>query len=112
MNDISDDDKAKTSIEEIQKGSDQGTVEDVGKERDTMEGLPPLGTRERVIAEKKLLKKLDMRLLPTIFVIYIMNYIDVCALSLSILLSGSRLMTLAERYHYCTVERHARRFKN
>ena len=32
---------------------------------------------KRASAERRLLKKLDRRLLPTIVVIYIMNYIDV-----------------------------------
>ena len=32
---------------------------------------------KRAAAEKRLVKKLDHRLLPTIVVIYIMNYIDV-----------------------------------
>ena len=39
--------------------------------------LPAHGSRERLLAERKLVRKLDMRLIPTIFVIYIMNYIDV-----------------------------------
>jgi hypothetical protein len=39
--------------------------------------LPEAGSPERLLAERKLVHKLDMRLLPTIFVIYIMNYIDV-----------------------------------
>ena len=36
-----------------------------------------LETDKRVSAERQLVKKLDYRLLPTIVVIYIMNYIDV-----------------------------------
>ncbi|KAG6889495.1 hypothetical protein C0995_000661 [Termitomyces sp. Mi166 len=39
-------------------------------------GLPQLGTPERLEAERKLVRKLDSRLLPTVVVIYIMNYID------------------------------------
>lgn len=39
-------------------------------------GLPDPGSPERVQAERKLVRKLDSRLLPTIVVIYIMNYID------------------------------------
>ncbi|ESK85420.1 tartrate transporter [Moniliophthora roreri MCA 2997] len=38
--------------------------------------LPPPGTPERIAAERRLVRKLDMRVLPTIIVIYIMNYID------------------------------------
>ena len=40
--------------------------------------LPDPGSRERLLAERKLVRKLDMRLLPTILIIYIVNYIDVC----------------------------------
>lgn len=39
--------------------------------------LPEPGTPERLEAERKLVRKLDSRLLPTVFVIYVMNYIDV-----------------------------------
>ncbi|KAG7087935.1 hypothetical protein E1B28_011980 [Marasmius oreades] len=38
--------------------------------------LPEPGTPERIAAERKLVRKLDMRVLPTIVAIYIMNYID------------------------------------
>ena len=41
------------------------------------EDLPAPGSQERLLAERRLVRKLDMRLIPTIFVIYIMNYIDV-----------------------------------
>ncbi|KAK1216926.1 hypothetical protein PQX77_020438 [Marasmius sp. AFHP31] len=41
------------------------------------DALPEPGTPERIAAERKLVRKLDMRVLPTIIVIYIMNYIDV-----------------------------------
>jgi hypothetical protein len=47
------------------------------------EGLPAPGSRERLLAEGKLVHKLDMRLIPTIFIIFIMNYIDVSSLSFS-----------------------------
>ncbi|THU92751.1 MFS general substrate transporter [Dendrothele bispora CBS 962.96] len=40
------------------------------------EPIPELGTSERDYVERKLVRKLDMRLLPTIIVIFIMNYID------------------------------------
>lgn len=36
-----------------------------------------LDTQRRAIAERQLVRRLDMRLLPTIFLIYIVNYIDV-----------------------------------
>ncbi|KAG5652132.1 hypothetical protein H0H81_006208 [Sphagnurus paluster] len=38
--------------------------------------LPVYGTLERAQAERRLVRKLDYRVLPTIVVIYIMNYID------------------------------------
>ncbi|KAJ7274058.1 major facilitator superfamily domain-containing protein [Mycena rebaudengoi] len=41
-----------------------------------LDALPEVGSPERLLAEKKLVRKLDSRLLPTIFLIYIMNYID------------------------------------
>ena len=41
------------------------------------EGLPALGSQGRLLAERKLVRKLDVRLIPTIFLIFIMNYIDV-----------------------------------
>ena len=39
--------------------------------------LPEPGSQERLLAERKLVRKLDRRLLPTILIIYIVNYIDV-----------------------------------
>lgn len=40
--------------------------------------LPPaIGTLERILAERNLVRKLDRRLLPAIVTIYILNYIDV-----------------------------------
>ncbi|KAG6900143.1 hypothetical protein C0993_002292 [Termitomyces sp. T159_Od127] len=44
--------------------------------------LPEPGTPERLEAERKLVRKLDSRLLPTVFIIYIMNYIDVASAEL------------------------------
>ena len=41
------------------------------------EGLPTPGSPERLLVERKLVRKLDMRLIPTICIIYIMNNIDV-----------------------------------
>jgi hypothetical protein len=43
--------------------------------------IPEHGSQERLLAERKLVRILDTRLLPTLFIIYIMNYIDVCYLS-------------------------------
>ncbi|KAJ7095779.1 MFS general substrate transporter [Mycena belliarum] len=38
--------------------------------------LPETGSPERLSAERKLVRKLDMRFLPTVFLIFILNYID------------------------------------
>ncbi|KAJ6504752.1 MFS general substrate transporter [Mycena vitilis] len=40
------------------------------------DALPEIGTPERILAERRLVRKLDSRLLPTIILIYILNYID------------------------------------
>lgn len=40
------------------------------------EGLPAPGSQGRLLAERRLVRKLDVRLIPTIF-IFMMNYIDV-----------------------------------
>jgi hypothetical protein len=47
---------------------------------------------KRASAERRLVKKLDRRLLPTVVVIYIMNYIDVRQLTL-----GSVICVLMDR---------------
>jgi hypothetical protein len=39
--------------------------------------LPAPGSQGRLLAERRLVRKLDVRLIPTIFLIFIMNYIDV-----------------------------------
>lgn len=40
--------------------------------------LPPAPeTEERELAERRLLRKLDCRLLPALVIIYILNYVDV-----------------------------------
>ncbi|KAF9074080.1 major facilitator superfamily domain-containing protein [Rhodocollybia butyracea] len=43
--------------------------------------IPEEGTPERLRAERKLVRKLDTRVLPTVVLIYIMNYIDRLAVS-------------------------------
>ena len=42
-----------------------------------IEEMPSPGSPERILAERNLVRKLDTHLLPTIFLIFIMNYIDV-----------------------------------
>ena len=41
------------------------------------EALPVSGSKERLLAERRLVRKLDMRLISTMFIIFIMNFIDV-----------------------------------
>lgn len=71
------DDKEKISIEETQLRSQQEDLGSFHRDADGKDDLAPLGSEERAVAEKKLLRKLDYRLLPTVFIIYVMNYIDV-----------------------------------
>ena len=47
-----------------------------------------LAADERARREKHLLRKLDMRLLPTIVLFFIMNYIDVCVFPVFMSLQG------------------------
>ncbi|TFK71262.1 MFS general substrate transporter [Pluteus cervinus] len=51
-------------------------VESLPRQDGDYDPLPPSGTLERIEAEKRLVRKLDMRVLPTIVLIFIMNYID------------------------------------
>ena len=46
--------------------------------QDDPEKLPENGSQERAMAEHRLVRKLDTRLLPTMILIYILNLIDVC----------------------------------
>lgn len=41
--------------------------------------LPKPGSQERLRAERQLIRRLDTRVLPVVFIITIMNYIDVCS---------------------------------
>ncbi|KAF8187736.1 MFS general substrate transporter [Pholiota molesta] len=42
----------------------------------SLEKLPEFGSREWTLAEKQLVRKLDVRILPTLSLVFIMNYID------------------------------------
>ena len=61
----------------------------------------------RASAEKKLVRKLDLRLLPTVAVIFLMNYIDVSGfmlfLIIAILLNHYKF--IANSYHDCSIGR-------
>jgi hypothetical protein len=50
--------------------------------QDDPEKLPENGSQERAVAERRLVRKLDTRLIPTIFLIFILNFIDVCSLNI------------------------------
>ncbi|KAF8624305.1 hypothetical protein AX15_005936 [Amanita polypyramis BW_CC] len=52
------------------------SMEIVTQEKLALDTLPEPGTEERKTAERRLLHKLDTRVLPTICLIFIMNYID------------------------------------
>lgn len=69
-----EDSKAKGSVEDQQ-------VERVSEEGDAIKSdssIQILDAENRKKAERRLVRKLDMRLMPTIVLIFIMNYIDVC----------------------------------
>lgn len=73
-------------IQEKHDGKEHISVEEhvdgLAGDSGEVEPLPALGSPERILAERRLVRKLDIRLLPTIFVIFIMNYIDVRAQTL------------------------------
>jgi len=66
--DITEKEKESVSIEENAPSENDSP---------SLPDLPMPGTPERRLAERRLVRKLDSRLLPTIVVIYLMNYIDV-----------------------------------
>ena len=62
--------------------------------QDDPEKLPESGSQERAVAEHRLVRKLDTRLLPTIFLIFILNHIDVCSLNFDYWLTSMQLLTV------------------
>lgn len=60
-----------------EKEKEDVSIEDRPPSQTSLLALPETGTPERILAERKLVRKLDTRVLPTIFFIFIMNYIDV-----------------------------------
>ncbi|KAL0573376.1 hypothetical protein V5O48_008573 [Marasmius crinis-equi] len=60
--------------------------------------LPEPGTPERITAERKLVRKLDRRVLPTIILIYIMNYIDRLGIT------TARLQGLEQDLHLSSIQ--------
>jgi hypothetical protein len=59
-------------------------------------------SEDQAIKEKRLLRKLDMRLLPTIALIYILNYIDVGPSSVILTSFFDAQSILARSSHNCT----------
>ena len=81
------------TIDEHQHVPDSGTIDSTTKALEdaaTIDVLPAepwvygelLTTEARPAAEKKLVRLLDMRLMPIVVLIYVMNYIDVSGLCL------------------------------
>ncbi|KAF8228548.1 MFS general substrate transporter [Tricholoma matsutake] len=62
-------------MDEKEKG-DIIVEEDEHQNQGILLSRPNPGSQERLLAERKLVRKLDTRLLPTVVVIYLMNYID------------------------------------
>ena len=71
-NDFGMDGNYNVSVEQIEREKDDD-ISDTTKLEDGELLLPDV----RVEAERQLVRTLDMRLLPTIIIIFIMNYIDV-----------------------------------
>ncbi|KAF9465317.1 MFS general substrate transporter [Collybia nuda] len=59
-----------------EKEKEDVSIEDRPQSQTSLLALPEPGSPERILAERRLVRKLDSRVLPTIFIIYIMNYID------------------------------------
>ena len=72
-----------SNIGEIQDVAGFERKSDVSSLHDTKDDAFLLGDNVRPAAERALVRKLDMRLLPTIILIFIMNYIDVSVLHCS-----------------------------
>lgn len=70
-------DREKDNIEKHEIYSEEHSPE-IALDSADAESIPEQGTEERILAEGKLVRKLDTRVLPIIVLIFIMNYIDVC----------------------------------
>lgn len=86
------------TIDEHRYGPDSGTIDSSTKALEhaaTIDVVPAepwvygelLTTEARPAAEKKLVRLLDMRLMPIVVLIYVMNYIDVSDLGLTSLVA-------------------------
>ena len=60
--------------------------------QDDPENLPASGSQERAMAEHRLVRKMDTRLLPTLILIYILNVVDVCSMNFGGLLTLVQLL--------------------
>ena len=78
---ISDDPKAtveETYIEKASMDEKNGSSSDLD-----VANAVSMGPAKRAVEERQLVRKLDMRLMPMIILIFIMNYIDVCFVTLT-----------------------------
>jgi len=70
--------KGETEHHELDEASLDAELTDLQKEIAIVAALPE---EEYNIAEKKLVRKIDMRLLPTLFILLVLNYLDRNALA-------------------------------
>lgn len=68
---------AKGGTDTFVKNVPASVKESEGRNDDSASESNILDAQHRVAAERHLVRKLDMRLMPMIFLIFIMNYIDV-----------------------------------
>ena len=73
--DVSPDGKARDSDDANYENQD-GIAQTSRAQREAPEFIRSLSVEERAALEKKLVRKIDLRLLPMVIVMYIMNYLD------------------------------------
>lgn len=78
-------DMAAGSVDSIKKISDKTYVDDVSEKQSAPAEVERpdrvnFDSEQRAAEERRLVRKLDMRLIPMVTLIFIMNYIDVCLL--------------------------------
>jgi hypothetical protein len=76
------DDKGFEAPEHLDRAPSQSSAHSVVPKTD--DAISHWSAEERARAEKKLVRKLDFRLMPMMIVIFIMNYIDVSRLYLAV----------------------------
>ena len=73
--------------------------------RQAPDSSAPLSSDVRVAAERHLVRTLDMRLLPTIIIIFIMNYIDVSPSEHLKVFPDEMKYFIEDRYRNCSAQR-------